>query len=77
MKLPLKIVGIILHLNKTEHVEDMPEKPSGFRSFGPGIEVLRDQKYEPHDFAVKQGQGEGEHTEDQFICLKPEYLDWS
>ena len=64
MKLPLKIVGIILHLNKTEHVKDVSEKPSGFRPLGSGVEILSDQKHEPHDFAVKEGQGEGEHTED-------------
>ena len=76
MKLPLKIIGIIFHLNKTEHVKDMPEKSSGLRSLGPGVKVLGDQKYQPHDFAVKKGQGKGEDTEDQFVCLEPEYLDW-
>lgn len=77
MKLPLEIIGIVFHLNKTEHIEHMPEKPSRLRSLGPGVEVLGDQKHQPHDFAVKKSQGEGEYTEDQLVSLEPEYLDGS
>lgn len=37
---------------------------------------MSEQEHEPHDFTVEQGQREGEHTEDKFICLEPENLDW-
>ena len=77
MKLPLKIIGVILHLDKTEHVEDMVKKSPGFFSFCPGVKILGDQKHQPHDFAIKESQGKGEHKEDQFIRLEPEYLDRS
>jgi hypothetical protein len=44
MKLPLKIIGILFHLDKSKHVEDVLEKPSGFQSLGTGVKILGNQE---------------------------------
>jgi|LGVE01.1.fsa_nt_gb hypothetical protein len=61
MKLPLEIIGIIVHFYKTEHVNDMLKKAAGLHSLGTGIKILSCQKNDPHEFAVKECQGEREH----------------
>jgi len=64
MKLSLEVFGILLHLDETEHVQDMLEKPSGFQPLGTGVKILGHQKNQPHDLPVNKSQGEGKDEQD-------------
>jgi hypothetical protein len=44
-------------------------------SLGAGVEILGDKKNKPHDLAVQKRQGERKNKQNQFVGLKPEYLD--
>jgi hypothetical protein len=64
MKLSLKVFGILLHLDETEHVQDMLKKSSGLQALGSGVKVLGHQKNQPHDLPVNKSQGEGKDEQD-------------
>ncbi len=50
MKLSLEVFGILLHLDETEHVQDMLKKSSGLQTLGTGVKILGHQKNQPHNF---------------------------
>ena len=52
----------------------MLEKAAWFSSLGSDVEKLDNDKEDPGDFAIDQGQGQGEQEDDQFIYFKPEHL---
>jgi len=64
MKLSLKIFRILLHLDETEHVQDMLKKSSGLQTLGTGVKILGYQKNQPHNLPVNKSQGEGKDEQD-------------